>query len=124
METITLEQPAGYDLFIRSVSESWMGSMMCGMWMKRVSAGEFAKIRENPLQDFINFGVQAVIFVEIERYPIYRSGDYTIETSAPDEDTISVWNRNCMHLKERAEKAYEEMMGDFFEGTTGPQRIR
>ena len=124
METITLEQPAGYDLFIRSVSESWMGNIMCGMWMKKVSAEEFAKIRENPLQDFIDFGVQAVIFVEIEAYPIYRSGDYTIETSAPDEDIISVWNRNCMHLKERAEKAYEEMMGEFFEGKTEPQRIR
>jgi hypothetical protein len=123
METIILEQPSDYDLFIRSVAESWMGNVMSGMWIKRVSAEEFAKIRENPLQDFIGFGVQAVIFVEIEHYPIYRNGDYTIETSTPD-DVISAWNRNCMYLKERAEKVYEEMMDDFYEGRMGPQRIR
>ena len=124
MVTLVLEHPTDYDIFIRSVVKSWMGYVMSGMWFKRVSAEELVEIRRDPLQDFANFGVQDVIFVEIECYPIYRIDEYTVKRSTPEGDMISAWNKNCMHLKDEAEKVYEEMMMDYFENRIAPQHIR
>ena len=124
METIVLETPEKYDLLIRSVAEGWYGNLMGGLWWKQVSAEEYQQINDNPLQDYIKFGVAGVLYVEIERYPIYNNGDYTITSNSPEEDTLTKFRGGITkEYRKKIMKTYDLMMDEFYNGDIAPQRI-
>ena len=124
LETIVLEKPDEYDLLIRSVTVGWYGNLMGGLWLKQVSTEEYQKISDNPLQDYIKFGVAGVLYVEIERYPIYRKGDYTITSSTPEEDILTKFAGGITkEYKEKIMETYDLMMEELYNGEIEPERI-
>ena len=124
MEQISLEEPVAYDLLITIVGQTWYGNLVGGMYEKRVTSEEFEAIKENPLQDYLEFGLQAVVFVDVQSYPEYRSGDYIIRSTSPEDDIISEWNPHCGYLKEKAEVFLDHLQEDYSYGNLEVTRIR
>ena len=124
MEQISLEEPVAYDLLITIVGQTWYGNLVGGMYEKRVTSEEFEAIKKNPLQDYLKFGLQAVVFVDIQSYPEYRSGDFVIRSTSPEDDIISEWNPHCGYLKEKAEVFLDHLQEDYSYGNLEVVRIR
>ncbi|MEM0133658.1 MAG: hypothetical protein QXU18_00305 [Thermoplasmatales archaeon] len=127
METIILDKPWGYDITIACVARGYMGGLLTGLWSKRVTAEQYAEIENDPLRDYIDFGFEKVLLVEIEKWPVYKDGDYTVESSSPEGDKLfrlDMGKAYSPDFEKRIMKAYDELMEAFFAGTAYPEPIR
>lgn len=112
VETIVLDKPDEYDLVITLVVQGWYGGLGGGIYRKTVTSDQLEIIRKNPLQDYINYGVQAVVYADIEIYPIYHIGDYTVKSNTSMDDRITAWNNKVEYLHDRARDFIERLMND------------
>ena len=120
---IVLDKPINYDLRITMVAETWYNNMVGGIYEKRIRADQLDEIRNDPLQDYIKFGFQRVLFVDIEIYPEYKSGDYIIRSNAPDDQGISAWYSGGGFDKEKVMDYVDEMIESLINGTLPVERI-
>ncbi|MEM0135981.1 MAG: hypothetical protein QXU18_12285 [Thermoplasmatales archaeon] len=126
MKTIILDKPSGYDIVIVSVARGWMNEMLAGLWRKRVTAEEYEKIEKDPLLDYAGYGVEKVLLVKIERWPLYTIGGYVIKNTSSDREPLFVLDpevKDSENLKTRVMKEYEGLKEAYFEGCISPQFI-
>ncbi len=124
-QTIVLDKPVGYDLEITMVALTWYGRMVGGIYKKYANANKMDEIRKDPLQDYVNFGFQAVLCVDIQIYPEYVSGYYRISSMAPkDNERITAWKSGAGYDRDKVVDLIDEMNEDLYKGNLTVERIR
>ena len=110
MENIEIDKPVSYRLEITVVSQDWYNNIGVAETTKYVDEKELNDIRKNALRDYIEFGVQNVLMVDISVYPIYMTDKYRIE-SIEEYERIEQ-HINNKDLYDKAIDAYDQYFND------------
>lgn len=122
--TIVLDKPVNYDLTITLVAETWYNHLFSGIYEKHIRAEQLDEIRNDPLQDYIGFGFRRVLYVDIEVYPEYVSGDFRIRSVSPDHELrISAWQTGIIYNKEKIMETVDNLNENLDNGTLSIEKI-
>lgn len=113
-EIVKRQKPKYYRVYIKLlIGKNWAGEVLYGSCIiKSVKPENMENIKADPLQDYMSYGFQNILYVELSAYPIYEIEHFRIEHFGSE---ISIEKYNEHYDKKYINKYIEEIYDDYIE---------
>ncbi|MEM3844084.1 hypothetical protein [Metallosphaera sp.] len=98
-----------YEVYVEVVVLDWYNVVRAGKFHFRTSVQQFQEIFKNPLRDYIEFGVQDVLYAFLKYYPVYFKNGMEIIAWGWDGYTYA-FSENFERYKEQVDKILENLV--------------